>query len=103
MGTHFRLPLHICHTWQQVWEQLPSSIALYVAEAHAERHYDQVNWQAPAALAIGSEAHGPSQEVRQRATPLTIPMQGGVESLNAAVAGAVILFEAARQRRLKHS
>ena len=35
------------------------------------------------------------------ATPIAIPMLGGTESLNAAIAGAVILFEAARQRRMK--
>jgi TrmH family RNA methyltransferase len=52
------------------------------------------------ALLIGSEAHGLDAEVAARCTTaLTIPMEGGVESLNAAVAGAVVMFDAARQRR----
>jgi TrmH family RNA methyltransferase len=54
----------------------------------------------PAAILVGSEAHGLDAEVVARADDLvTIPLASGVESLNAAVAGAVVLFEAARQRR----
>ena len=50
-------------------------------------------------MIIGSEAHGTSMPVRVRSTGIQIPMAGAVESLNAAVAGSVVLFEAARQRR----
>ena len=54
----------------------------------------------PAALVIGAEAHGPGAESRAlETTSVKIPLSGGVESLNAAVAGAIILFEVARQRR----
>jgi len=54
----------------------------------------------PLALLIGSEAHGLSAEaVAGCDVSVTIPMQSTVESMNAAVAGAVVLFEAARQRR----
>ena len=49
---------------------------------------------------VGSESSGVPSEVAEAATsPVTIPMAGSVESLNAAVAGALVLFEAARQRR----
>lgn len=51
-------------------------------------------------LLIGSEAHGLPDDIVAAATDgLTIPMDGAVESLNAAVAGALVAFEAARQRR----
>jgi TrmH family RNA methyltransferase len=54
----------------------------------------------PVAILIGSEAHGLSSEVIAAcSTTITIPMQSAVESINAAVAGAVVLFEVARQRR----
>ena len=54
----------------------------------------------PVAIFIGSEAHGLSSEVIAACSAtITIPMQSAVESINAAVAGAVVLFEAARQRR----
>jgi TrmH family RNA methyltransferase len=52
------------------------------------------------ALCIGNEAHGLDQGLLDSADGLVaIPMAGGVESLNAGVAAAVILFDAARQRR----
>ena len=62
--------------------------------------YDAADWQQAWALIIGSEAHGESDEAstlaRQR---VYIPMASETESLNAAVAAGIILFEAARQRR----
>jgi RNA methyltransferase, TrmH family len=54
----------------------------------------------PVAVLVGSEAHGlPGAVVDLADDLLTIPLDPGVESLNAAVAGAVVLFEVARQRR----
>jgi TrmH family RNA methyltransferase len=100
MGAHFRLPIVTCTDWTQVEQALPAGHPLYLAEARAELVYDQVDWRAPVVLAIGGEASGASVSVRSLATPIAIPMAGQTESLNAAIAGAVILFEAARQRRL---
>jgi TrmH family RNA methyltransferase len=55
----------------------------------------------PVAVLVGSEAHGLADDVVALVDDrLTIPLDPGVESLNAAVAGAVVLFEVARQRRL---
>ncbi len=52
-------------------------------------------------LLVGSEAHGLDPALVERCTgTVTIPMNLDVESINAAVAGAVVLFEAARQRRV---
>lgn len=74
--------------------------AVVVADAAAERLYDDINWTAPTLLVLGGEAAGVGNEARTYAdTTVSVPMAGGVESLNAAVAGAVLLFEAARQRR----
>lgn len=98
MGAHFRLPLRTVDTWAGVIDAT-GDCAWYVAAAEAERAYDAVNWTQPAALIIGGEAEGASEAARAAATPVAIPMVGRTESLNAAVAGAVILFEAARQRR----
>ncbi len=52
---------------------------------------------APCGIAVGSESHGISAELRQFSKALTIPTRA-VESLNAATAGAIVLYEAARQR-----
>ena len=52
------------------------------------------------ALVIGSESHGVSPEVRKKAQSLVkIPMVGGAESLNAAVAGGILIYEFFRKRR----
>jgi len=101
MGAHFRLPLRVCTTWADVRDLLGPERPLYLAEAGGALFYDEVDWRQSAALVIGGEADGASAEARRVATPITIPMLGGVESLNAAVAGSVILFEAARQRRTR--
>ena len=99
MGAHFRVPLRICATWEQVRRILGSGPGLYLAEADAQLAYDQVDWCTPCALVVGGEASGAGAPARAESTAIAIPMHSGVESLNAAVAGSVILFEAARQRR----
>jgi RNA methyltransferase, TrmH family len=59
----------------------------------------QVDWTRPAALLIGNEGSGLSQDLLDRADRLvSIPTPGPVESLNAAVAASILLYEAARQR-----
>lgn len=99
MGAHFRLPLRSCPTWPEITALLPPELPYYLAQANAARAYDIVNWRQPAALVVGGEAAGASADAYRLAHPIAIPMQGRVESLNAAMAGAIILFEAARQRR----
>ncbi len=99
MGAHFRLPLRTCADWDEVKSHLDPAWPIFVADAKSELTYDEVNWTQPAVLILGSEAGGPSAPARQMGRPVAIPMRGGTESLNAAMAGTVILFEAARQRR----
>lgn len=100
MGAHFRLPLLTLPDWGALRARL-AGLCCYMAEAGHGSAYDQIDWRAPAALVVGAEASGPGQDARNHCQPVFIPMQGGTESLNAAVAGAVILFEAARQRRAR--
>jgi RNA methyltransferase, TrmH family len=62
--------------------------------------YDRVDLRGPLALVLGSEAHGLSPDVVARVDQrVRIPMRGQVESLNVAVAGAVLSFDVARRRR----
>jgi TrmH family RNA methyltransferase len=62
--------------------------------------YDAVDWTVPSALIVGGEAAGAGAEAAALAGGrVLIPMVGGAESLNAAMAATVILFEAARQAR----
>jgi RNA methyltransferase, TrmH family len=99
MGAHFRLPLLPLDDAAKT--ELGSRLPLRaVASAAATRPYDTLDWTAPAALVIGGEAEGVGAELTAWGNEAVgIPLAYDVESLNAAVAGAVILFEAARQRR----
>ena len=99
MGAHFRLPLRLCSDWSAIQSLLPAGLTFYLAQADAPLAYDAVDWHAPVALVVGGEADGASPTAYAVAQPIAIPMRGQVESLNAAMAGTVILFEAARQRR----
>ena len=60
----------------------------------------EVDWCRPVALLVGNEGAGLPEEVELSADArIRIPMAGGVESLNAAAAAAVLFYEAARQRK----
>jgi TrmH family RNA methyltransferase len=103
MGAHFRVPLIPLNAGvlDELRQRLPRRV---VATAAATRPYDAINWTEAAALVIGGETEGIGPDLAAWATEeVGIPLARRVESLNAAVAGAVILFEAARQRRLDGS
>lgn len=72
---------------------------VYGADPGGDRPYFEADLRGPLALVIGSEGRGMPRLVRERCDGLIrIPMKGRVGSLNAAVAAAIILFEASRQR-----
>jgi TrmH family RNA methyltransferase len=100
MGAHFRLSLRANVGWEALDELLADCDAVWGADADADLIYTDADWKRPAALIIGSEDRGITVEARARCTELlSIPLAANLESLNAAVAAAIILFEAARQRR----
>jgi TrmH family RNA methyltransferase len=99
MGAHMRLAIVQDLDWDATAERLSFVDHVYAADAEARMPYFAVDWRQPSALIIGNEAHGLSDDARALARSLIgIPMRGRAESLNAAVAGSVILFEALRQR-----
>jgi RNA methyltransferase, TrmH family len=103
VGSIFALPVQsfagIDEIVHSCFLKRPTVIA---ADSDGDRAYDSVDWTSPALLVIGSEANGIASMVRTYADAVVnIPMAPGVESLNAAVAGSIIAFEVARQRRLK--
>ncbi len=98
-GSHFKLPIKWVR-WDAPEELLMRCSQRLAATPRARRQYDEVDWTSSATVLIGSEAHGLSDAAMAIATDqIAIPLRGGLESLNAAVAGSIILFEAARQRR----
>ena len=72
---------------------------VYGADAEAAKAYTDVDWSGRAALVLGSEGKGLRPRVAEACDELiSIPARGRVGSLNASVAAAVILFEAAKAR-----
>lgn len=99
MGAHFRLPI-LAGDWPVLAHHLAGR-PVWLAEAQGAVAYDRVDWTVPSVLVIGGETTGLSAEAGRLATGrVAIPMAGPVDSLNAAMAATVILFEAARQRRV---
>lgn len=77
-------------------------IRLYAACLEESRDYDREDYTGGTGFLIGNEANGLKPETIAGADArIRIPMMGQVESLNAAVAASVLMFEAARQRRHK--
>ncbi len=69
------------------------------ADMDGEEHY-RTNLTGPLVLVIGAEGKGLGRLVKQKCDAIaSIPMEGGVSSLNASAAGAVLMYEAVRQRR----
>ena len=75
-------------------------IRTFAAHLKGKNSYDQENYQGGTAFLIGNEGNGLTEEAAEAADCLIrIPMCGKVESLNAAMAAGILMYEAARQRR----
>lgn len=102
-GSLLRLPVAEAADVDECLDELRNSgrsILATVAQGGAAP--DVLDLTGAIALLIGSEAHGLPESVVSRCDlTLTIPVAATVESLNAAVAGAVVMFEASRQRRAR--
>lgn len=97
MGAILRLPV-LAANWEVI-HRLVNGMAVWLAAAGEGTGYSDVNWRPPSAILIGSEARGASAPAERLATGrVTIPMHGQTESLNAAMAAGILLFEAVRQR-----
>lgn len=104
MGMHFHLPVIANVAWDWLGPALAALPTSYATDGDATLPYDAVDWTRGAAVVIGHEDHGISPDALTWCTGnVVIPMARGVESLNAAMSGAVVLFEVARQRRMLHA
>ena len=97
MGALLRLPIQQAK-WSEALE-LTGRCKVYLADAAGQTAYTSVNWQHPSAVMVGGEASGADERAKAIVHEMiSIPMADASESLNAAVAGSVILFEALRQK-----
>jgi TrmH family RNA methyltransferase len=102
MGSVFRVPVCQVDNFYDILSSVKQhKISIYAAHLTGSDYYDQEGYNDKCAFLIGNEANGLSEQASRLADRLIkIPMAGKVESLNAAVAAAVLMYEAARQRRV---
>jgi TrmH family RNA methyltransferase len=100
MGAHFRLAVQPAE-WDEI-AAIAARLPVYLADAAAQTDYTTADLTGPLALVIGGEAAGAGPEAAAlNSTGLRVPMPGRMESLNAAVAAGILMFEVVRQRENK--
>ncbi len=101
MGSIYRVPFYIAEDLPALMKQLQEKgISLYAAHLKGEHSYDEEDYTKACGFLIGNEGNGLSDEIANLADAyIKIPMEGQVESLNAAISAALLMYEANRQRR----
>lgn len=101
MGSIFRVPFYYTENFYEDLNKLRErSIHIYAAHLAGKNYDSEGNFLDRSGILIGNEANGLTQRASDLADQLIkIPMSGKVESLNAAIAAAILMYEASRQRR----
>ncbi len=101
MGSICRVPFYMTKDLAEtLFEIKQQGICVFAAHLKGEHDYDALDYRSACAFLIGSEANGLTpQTAAQADVYLKIPMGGRLESLNAAMAAGILMYEANRQRR----
>lgn len=101
MGAIFRVPFYYADDLSEVIDMLKErAIPVYGTMMLGSMIYDEVDYREGTGIVVGNEANGISDRVAAHLSgKIRIPMAGSLESLNAAVAAAVLMYEIARQKR----
>ena len=101
MGSILRVPfVYVADLHEAMRQMKAAGVQLFAAHLKGANNYDAEDYTGNVGFLIGNEASGLMDETADLADRrIKIPMAGKVESLNAAVAASVLMFEAARQRR----
>jgi TrmH family RNA methyltransferase len=102
MGSAFRVPVVMAGLDDVLAEANAAGVTVAAAVPRTGASMYEVDLARPVALLLGGEGPGlPDEVIRRAAARVTIPMRPPVESLNVATAAAVLVYEAARQRRVR--
>jgi len=101
MGALFRVPFYCCEDMGQEMRYLQQrGFSFYAAHLQGENNYTEESYEGRVGILIGNEAAGLSDDVsRQADRKVKIPMEGELESLNAAVSAALLMYEVHRRRK----
>lgn len=99
MGNLFRLPVVTMREWEDVAARLKNAgLKIITGDPGADKPIYRVNLTSPVVLVAGNEAGGAGEDIAGHGIRVSIPMTGGVDSLNVAVAVGIMLYETVRQR-----
>lgn len=103
MGAIYRMPFIYTEDFKETLSWLKQKgISIYAAHLNAVKTYDEIDYPNKCGIMIGNEANGLSDDIAAISDEyIKIPMSGSVESLNAAIAAAILMYEVYRQRRKK--
>ena len=101
MGAIYRVPYYVSEDLETDVKSLKMrGFQVYAAHLKGTAFYDQEDYRKSTAFLIGNEGNGLTESLASLAdTYIRIPMEGKVESLNAAVAASILMYEAYRQNR----
>ena len=101
MGSVYRMPfVYVEHLPETLEVLAEAGIHSYAAHLKGKGWYDEQSYVGGTAFLIGNEGNGLTDHLSSQAdTLIRIPMEGKLESLNAAVASAILMYESYRQRR----
>ena len=101
MGSIYRVPFYVTKDLPATIGKLKKEqVKLYAAHLKGTMQYDEPDYRGRTAFLIGNEGNGLSDEIAGLADSyIKIPMEGQVESLNAAISASLLMYETNRQRR----
>jgi TrmH family RNA methyltransferase len=103
LGAIFTLPVCAAASDETLAWLRSQGLAIYAARPGGGKPYHQADFTRPAAIVLGSEAHGLSSVwTGDDVTAIELPMRGVVDSLNVSAAAAVLFYEAQRQRTVSN-
>lgn len=101
MGSVYRMPFLYVDRIEDILPHLKEKgVCTFAAHLEGKKYYDKEDYCGGTAFFVGNEGSGLSDELSRRAdVRIRIPMHGKLESLNAAVAASILMYEVSRQRR----
>lgn len=101
MGSIYRVPFYVSKNLSETIQTLKKrNMKVYAAHLKGKIQYDEPDYKSSVAFMIGNEGNGLTEETADLADIyIRIPMEGKVESLNAAISASLLMYETNRQRR----
>ena len=101
MGSIYRVPFIVAEDFYgKITDMQKKGVKFYAAHLKESQMYDAFDYQGACAFLIGNEGNGLTEKTADAADAyIKIPMEGNVESLNAAIAATILMYEVNRQRR----